>query len=493
VGLPVSPAFDFRPPPGLLAGVPPGVPSAVPRYERYPDVDQLAASSAALAREWPGVVGLSTLCRTRAGNEVHVLRIGGDGGGSDGGGGVGDGGGSGDGGRAALLLGFPHSNEAAGALALDWLAARLAADADLRRELGYTWYIIKCLDPDAARLNHGFFRRPDSMLGYALSYYRQPATEQPEWSFPVRYKTLVHDAPVPESVALAALIDRVRPRFFCALHNSNLGGAHFWLMEDAPLLYPVLGRLPAQAGLPLHLGEPQHALAHPCAPGVYHWTEIAMVYDYFAAYGDGGDPADLAAEGMSAEEYALQACGSFILVTEMPYFIPAGGFDVSPTEFSRRDLAREEIARAREHYAFFGGLVDEAAAHLAPAFLAAHAATMRRLEATLRARANCIEREAHYARPATVAEMLDRRYMHRVPEMLQVGMFLRVLEGRLRRAAGPARAGLEAVKSRALQRLASEHEQIAANVPYTATPIDKAVTLQVLCIAAGAQYAAWRG
>ncbi|MCL6450034.1 MAG: hypothetical protein K6T75_01880 [Acetobacteraceae bacterium] len=438
-----------------------------PERTAYPTVDEVLASVSALARQCPDA-RVYPLCCTRRGETVPVVQIG-------------------EGGLRVLAIGFPHSNEAAGAVALDWLAWCLARSRELREALGCTWYMIVCLDPDAARLNHSFFRRPDSLLSYALGYFRQPATDQPEWSFPVRYRTLTHDRPTPESRALAELIDRVRPQVFFSLHNSNLSGVHYWLMDPAPRLHPVLQCIPQQAGLPLHLGEPQHALAREIDRAIYKWTAIAEVYEYFAAYHD-GDPADLVGEGMSAEEYARERCGAFVLVTELPYFVPTGGFDTAPAGPTRRDIALEEVEACREHYAFLDRLVQDAAPWLSPAYVEAHRRTMRRLLDTLRARERCIGQEAEYSRPATRAEALDRRFMHRVSWLLQVGVFLRVIEGRLRRLPDEEAERLARVKDRALRWLVEEEERIRREVPYHPTPIREATVVQVAAMLAAVDY-----
>jgi len=41
----------------------------------------------------------------------------------------------------------------------------------LRESLGYTWYLVKCIDPDGTRLNEGWFKGPFSIENLARHYY----------------------------------------------------------------------------------------------------------------------------------------------------------------------------------------------------------------------------------------------------------------------------------------------------------------------------------
>ncbi|MDH5200633.1 MAG: M14 family zinc carboxypeptidase, partial [Candidatus Bathyarchaeota archaeon] len=164
---------------------------SVPEYREFLTVDELNSSSQALADEH-GHVDFFRVGESTEGEPIHALRIG-------------------DGPRNALLFGFPHPNEPIGSMTLEYLSRRLAEDDELRDEMGYTWYIVKCIDPDGARLNEGWFKGRFTPLKYALNYYRPPGKNQVEWTFPVDYKTLHFHDPLPETRALMRLIDGPRP------------------------------------------------------------------------------------------------------------------------------------------------------------------------------------------------------------------------------------------------------------------------------------------
>lgn len=141
----------------------------VPDYKAFYAIDELNASSERLARKHPSKVDVFYIGRSRKGEGTKALRIG-------------------KGRKTALLFGFPHPNEPIGSMTLEYLSGRLAEDNTLDK-LDFTWYIIKCIDPDGARLNEGWFKGPYTPLNYALNYYRPPGYQQIEWTFPIEYKT----------------------------------------------------------------------------------------------------------------------------------------------------------------------------------------------------------------------------------------------------------------------------------------------------------------
>ena len=192
--------------------------ASVPDYQVFLAVDELTASSRQLAAQYPDVVQALEIGQSRRGEPIEGLKIG-------------------DGTRTALLFAMPHPNEPIGSMMLEFLAARLAEDQALRESLGYTWYLIKCIDPDGTRLNEGWFQGPFTVKNYARHYYRPPSFQQIEWTFPVDYETLHFDSPLPETQALMSLIEEIRPDFIYSLHNSGFGGAYFYISEEAPGLY----------------------------------------------------------------------------------------------------------------------------------------------------------------------------------------------------------------------------------------------------------------
>jgi hypothetical protein len=121
---------------------------AVPDYQVFLTVDELKASSHQLATRYPETVQVLEVGSSRRGETIEALKIG-------------------DGSKTALLFAMPHPNEPIGSMMLEALSARLAEDSSLRDALGYTWTLVKCIDPDGTRLNEGWFKGPFSVKNYA--------------------------------------------------------------------------------------------------------------------------------------------------------------------------------------------------------------------------------------------------------------------------------------------------------------------------------------
>ncbi|MCL6450284.1 MAG: hypothetical protein K6T75_03210 [Acetobacteraceae bacterium] len=438
----------------------------VPEHPRFLRPDELEAGARELAKKASGTVELLELGRSRRGRPILALRMGK--------------------GPAVLAYGFPHPNEPVGGMTLDFLSSRLARDPRLLADLGFTWYLVECVDPDAACLNQGWFSGPFSPLNYTLHYFRQPATEQAEWGFPIDYRTLVLTQPVPEVLALKGLIDRARPRLVFSLHNSSLGGVYFWMTGFVPDLVAPLHAAVRAAGLPLHRGEPEHSATYWYAPGILHWPPATEVYDYFARHFP-GDAGPLVGMGASCEEYSARVGGAFSLVVEVPLFAAPVVEDTSPSDFTRREAAQAEIDGMRALYRFMKEEYASIADLLAPGSREATERSFVRLEDTLRAREAYLG-EAEFDRPATRAEAADRTELRRINRMLPLGLFLRVLEGRLRAAEGAGRERLATAKRRLVTRLEEEAEELDRRVEYRVVTVQQMVKLQVASILATAHY-----
>lgn len=142
--------------------------SKVPDYKRYLSVDELNKSSKALAKEHSNVVELLQLGKTKGGNEIIGLKIG-------------------SGKYNALVYGFPNPEEPVGGLVCEYFANALAENEEFLKETDYTWYIVKCIDPDGAKLNDGFIKGEPTIYNFTMNYYRSPLSKTGEECFPYRY------------------------------------------------------------------------------------------------------------------------------------------------------------------------------------------------------------------------------------------------------------------------------------------------------------------
>jgi len=445
----------------------------IPACERFLTVDELDRGTEELARRHPGVVTVWTAGRSRSGHPIRVVRIG-------------------DGEHTALLFGCPHPNEPVGALLLDYFSEVLAADAGARAALGYTWYIVKCADPDGTRLNEGWFKRPFTVRNYALNYFRPAPFEQVEWTFPVEYKRLRFTSPLPETRALMGLIDEVRPDFMYSLHNSGFGGVYFYVSEGAPPLYPALQSAARTRGLPLSLGEPEVPYMNRLAEAVFDMPGAKERYDFLERH-SGGDPVAMIPAGTSSDDYARRSGNTFTLVCEVPYLYDPRVQDVSPSGVHRRKAVLQALDFQERAYEFVHSRFEPLRSHLAESPLRTtledYCARIPRLLSAER-RWACTDPSLD--RDATVAEAFDSLQLPRFWFTLVLGMFVRLI--RL--------SGGDAVRSREV--LGRAEEEVAARLErevrwlendsmYKVIPIRKLAAVQLESGLRAAAYVRARG
>src|SRR5918992_4897415 len=106
--------------------------SRIPEIDRIPSMDELFHAFGRLARRHPRLFRQRRIGTSRLGEPLQMLS-------------------AGTGPVHALLVGGPHPNEPVGFLTLLHFAQLLAENAQVRDGLGYTWNLIPCIDPDAAR------------------------------------------------------------------------------------------------------------------------------------------------------------------------------------------------------------------------------------------------------------------------------------------------------------------------------------------------------
>lgn len=344
----------------------------------------------------------------------------------------------GTGARHALVFGLPHPNEPVGGLTALHLAERLAADSDLRDRLGLRFTIVACIDPDGLRLNEGWLNGPFTRTHYARHFFRPAGDHQIEWTFPIAYKALYFDATLPETDALVRLIDRLRPELMVSLHNSELGGAYYYLSRPMPELYPVLQAIPEAAGLPLDRGEPEGPEIPRLADGIFAGLGMRAIYDYVEH--SGNDVAELRG-GDGSAGYAAQY-GTLTLFSEVPYWSHPDSSDDTPVDQSYAALLADQGAQMSEFGTTLSRLLaaaqDDVVATSSPFFIASKyfVPEMKQMgEASIRRAA-----DAGNDRPATRAERFSLSDTVTSFQLRYGGMLLQTFAGEL--AVGNARRSI---------------------------------------------------
>jgi len=235
--------------------------------------------------------------------------------------------------RRVLWAAYPHPNEPIGGRTVLELLRRLEARDPAWATDEFEWNVVPCADPDGARLNESWSRRPFALERFCSGYFRQVERQQVEWSFPLRHGALRHETPSAGTHALMRAFEIVRPHAYLPLHNCPLGGAYFFV--DPPLPRALSSRLRrrfAAEGVPLHLGLPELAAAPRLAPAVFGLPSAAAEYDRLVAVG-----ADAASDpsfgGAGSGEY-LRSIGSraTFFLSEVPFLVHPASEDLRPTD-----------------------------------------------------------------------------------------------------------------------------------------------------------------
>jgi hypothetical protein len=393
----------------------------LPHIEAFPTVDEVLAFADRLAAAHPGRVTVREVGRSREGTPIHLLTV------------------TATSPRgSALVVGQPHPNEPIGMATVMVLAERLAEAPEEVDALGVDWHFVPCADPDATRLNEGWFSGPWTREHYARHFFRPQGSAQVEWTFPFRYDDFVVDAPLPETRALMAAIDLARPQVLSSLHNAELGGAYFYATPGAGSLYPRLTALCEEHGIPLHLGDPETPFSVELHPAVFSVPTAEQMYEMAVSIGI--DPAALVS-GASSLAYAEQYGPVSGVVVELPYWRDDRAADTTPdpSGVTRRDATLAALALQDETHTRLRELFEAAGELPASPFRDAVEQFTALFEgAYIEGQRQEARTSPDYDRPATIADTFSLRDNLHMGRLRLGGMLLRALP-----ADSPVRAEAE--------------------------------------------------
>ncbi|MCY3796781.1 MAG: M14 family zinc carboxypeptidase [Chloroflexi bacterium] len=439
----------------------------IPDYQQFLTVDELNDSSHRLREQYPDLVSIRNIGRTRSGDPIELLTVAG---GAD----------------CAFVFGGPHPNEPIGCMTIEYLSQRLCEDGPLRAELGYTWHFIKSIDADGMRLNEGWFKGPFTPSNYARHFYRPARREQVEWTFPIDYKTLSFNDPLPETRALMRVIDETKPKLLYSLHNAGFGGVYYYVSDECPALYDTFHQIPEWFNLALDLGEPELSFAEPYAPAIYRMLTSNDMYDHLERHGV-ADPGSVIGFKASSAQYA-ERHGSFFLIVEMPYFDEPRVNDQSVTSSKRRDAILQAMDIAIEHDNWIRSQHSSVVCELK-----LDTPVRRALEDFLAMSADFREADREWVlqaeetnRPATQAELFSNLYTSRFYKLLNTGLLARMLRDEI--AGGNGSAAVASASAMATVRLDEDGRALEAALDYRAIPIRSLVGVQCCAGLAAAAY-----
>lgn len=431
----------------------------VPKYDVFMTAEELDKSTVELAKKYPEVVKLLDVGVTREGDKIYALKIG-------------------EGKNRALLFGCPHPNEPVGTLVLEYLSWELAKNDGLREVFDYTWYIVKVADKEGLRLNSGWLKGPFTPLNYAKNYYRPAGNKQVEWTFPIEYKTLKFNDPLPETKALMNLIETNRPDFIYSLHNAGFGGVYYYISEEAHLLFPIYHKFPKDYNVPLSLGEPEVPWAQMFAPAIYRMVSTPENYEYLRKHTN-KDPAEIIKTGTSSFDYAKTFNPKvFELVTEVPYYYDPRIEDTNQSGVNRRKAVLDNIEKSKESYQFIKSIYEKVRDRL-KLFTRFRESVEYYLETfpdSITAEENWAKTAPELEREATIAEKFDNYQVSEFYRLLSLGLLYRMLKVE---AESGGNGKIESSLKNVEEELEQRAERLERELNYTVIPLDKLVKIQL--------------
>ncbi len=441
----------------------------IPDYKEFLTLDELDESSKRLAEAYPEAVSIFEFGKSKDNHPLLCLKIG-------------------NGSKNALMFGCPHPNEPIGTMMLEYFTENLAKSKELRDELDYTWYVVKAWDADGLRLNEKWLKGPYNIYNYSRNFFRPAGYRQVDWTFPIDYKDLHFHNPIPETEAMMALIDNIKPAFIYSLHNAGFGGVYWYISKGLPKLYNDMYEAAKRVDVPLNLGEPEAPYCIPLAPAVYESLGIEQEYDYIEKYSPKGT--DIASHfnvGNCSAIYAQERYGSFTMLTELPYFFDKRIMDLSEGTMVRRDAILQKMELEKSSNKYILETMDISKQYfsaLNPFKLALEAFTdSHDTESTQ----NMVNTNPEFAKKATVAEEFDNILMSQFYKSLSYGMLIRVNEYELEemqrtKEVNPQKeAALKKARDIALLHHKQLTDQLEQDLQYEVVPIRKLVSIQLEC------------
>lgn len=437
----------------------------VPDYKDFLTVEEMDESCRELAREFPDIVTVFEAGRSREGHPILCMKIG-------------------DGPKNALCFACPHPNEPIGAMTLEYFSCALAENDELREGLGFTWYMIKCIDPDGVRLNENWFKGPFTVYNYTKNYYRPIGYEQVEWTFPIDYKELHFHNPLPETKTLMKLIEEIRPEFMYSLHNAGFGGAYWYITHDYPELYEDLRNSSIKQGIPLNLGEPEEPFITKFSPAIFKNMTIAEAYDFIEKYS--GEKPNIK-NGTSSSDYAGSITDCVTLLTELPYFFDSRIEDMSESDMTRKEAILKSVEISQAHFARLDQILQDIRPYIQKEnpFVKLVEEVIQYVRGGSEAKIKWAESNPEFEKTAKIAEVFDNLYAAKFYNGLYLGLTVRTCAHEIERL-----QLLEKRDEEALYKLKEAHEiseklleeycnVLETELDYSFIPIQKLVRIQV--------------
>ena len=423
----------------------------IPDYQVFLTTEELDESGKKLAEKYPEAVSLLEIGRSKEDWPVYCLKIG-------------------NGSRNALLMGCPHPNEPIGAMMLEAFSQILAEDEEIRRELDYTFYIVKTVDPDGLRRNAGWLKGPFTYYNYARHFFRPASDQQVDWTYPIDYKKLHFHNPVPETQALMHLIEETKPAFVYSLHNSGFSGAYWYAISENGMDYLVdqLQHIPEKYGVYVKRGEPETPFCVEYGNAVYKYANMKDIYDYYEKMLPGEDLSGILNYGETTAYYANQnGRKADVMTAEIGYFKSEYLHDTSDSAYTRKEAALVKC-QALEDYVTFAKSCHDTIAKYIPEdnqYMLALNGVDEGMLADVKAERSLAETSEEFKKTATKAQWFD--YCIALPYMISLwyGMLASAAEDAIPYADETGKEQLQKIREQAEAELKKKTDELEAQIP----------------------------
>ena len=435
----------------------------IPDYKTFYTVEELDESTLELQKKYPEMVEVFEIGKSREERPIRCIKLG-------------------NGEKVGLMFACPHPNEPIGAMMLEYFTQALCQDQAFLNDLGYTWYIVKCVDPDGLKLNENWLKGPFTVTNYIKNFFRPAGNVQVEWSFPMKYKEYNFNKPLPETVALMSLIEKIKPDFIYSLHNAGFGGVFWYISREMPWIWNSLRNTTVESGLPLHLGQPELPCCKVYSDSIYEVTTGEDIYDYLEEYSP--IPAEKAyTRGTDSSAYASKFKKNVSLITELPYFYDVRIKDMSLCKRTKRDIINESVNINISHYRKLEQIIKEFDEYISDdnQFILLVKEHITDLESMGNAQKKLAEQE-QFSEWATVAEMFDALLVNRFYGTLSTAMTLRAINYELDKHNELNFMGLDVLK-KAKEEVNNYLEEsclfLEKEMNYTVVPIRDLIKIQL--------------
>ena len=431
----------------------------VPNYKEFLTIEELDASSRNLASTYD-TVEFFEIGKSREGHSINCLKIG-------------------KGKKNILFFAFPHPNEPIGSLTVEFTARFLAENPTFTENTGYTWYLIKAMDVDGAKLNEGWFKGDFDPITHARNYYRPPFHEQIEWSFPIEYKKLKFDSPTPGTKALMKLLEDTKPCFLYSLHNAGFCGVYFYVSEDIKTMCDEFQELVKNDDLPLHEGEPEMEFGQKLYPGIYKQLTVRAGYDFYEK--QGVDISNFIKIGAGSYDYLQEVAGkdNFCLICEMPYVYDKDLENTNPSEYIRRDIVLDSVKKRKEIFNFMRKIFRNVDPYCdkSTRLYSTVRTNMDTYKQILNVSAGFAKSSPMFDRKATIAEAFDSKYASLFGALTTFSQL-----GRLCKEAyelNPDKVELQQMQTDVEEYIEQQMNKLISEINLEVVPIMKLVRIQV--------------